>query len=117
MSVTIHSESEMKPLWDLNDKYPLFVTCVEWDHVSAPKHNLAACVLVLNKKLAIAFNDYTKAINLQIEQAEEDFNDDLKRELLLKRKNLRDKLKQDFSKMKNVDELLLMVPDELKLYF
>lgn len=107
----------LNKFWDLNKKYPEFVRALMFDHASDPVHDIEQCKNIFMLKLSNALEKCLKDITLQIEESEEDGNDELKKQLLSQRKQLKLLYNIDLSKVKNVDELISMKPEQILPYW
>ena len=107
----------IKKVWALNDNYPDFVTCVKFDNISDPHHDIEECKILFKEKIKKAFDLFSREITEKINEAEEDGNEIFRKELLLKRKKCREIVLNDLSIFKNLDDLLNSIPEDLKPYW
>lgn len=103
----------LNKFWDLNKKYPDFMHAVNFDHASDPQHDIEICKKIFMLKLNAALEKCLKDITLKIEDAEEDGNDELRKQLLAQRKQLKTLANIDLSRVETVDDLIAMKPDQL----
>lgn len=112
MTVTSHKTDKfMQEYWDLNKKYPEFQTCVEFDHASSPSHNIEECKKLFTVMVEEKLHKSLKNIALQIGMAEEQDNEVLRKQLIVKRKELRTLYNLDLSKVQTVDDLVNLKPE------
>jgi len=107
----------LQGLWDLNKKYPDYIHCVSFDHVSTPFHKIEECKVkfmeILKSDLIKLSNDLTS----KIEDAQENFDEELNKILLLKRKKLKHLCNNvDLSTVKSIDDLINLKSEILKLF-
>ena len=107
----------LQELWDLNDKYPDFIHAVKFDHVSSPEHDMDECKKIFMKKITSSLELALKDITLKIEEAEEDGQDELRKQLLAQRKQLKTLSSIDLSLVKSIDDLISLKPAQLQQFW
>jgi hypothetical protein len=116
----VYVATEKHPItkvWALNEKYPDFATCVRFDNVSEPSHDIEECKVLLREKLKKAFDLFSKEITDKIYEAEEVGDEKSRKEMLLKRKKSRDVVCSDLSLIDNLEDLVSLIPEDLKPYW
>jgi len=107
ITTTSDDDPLINEYWDLNRKYPDFV------HASSPKHDMEGCKKFFMLKLNVALEKALKDITEKIEAAEEDGEDELRKQLLAQRKQLKALSSIDLSHVETVDELIALKPEQL----
>lgn len=101
----------LQAFWDLNLKYPEYTTCVRFNHISSPFHDMDECKKVFSLKLNAAIDNEIDKLNQQIMISEEEGLDIA--DFLKDRRKLRNYYKIDLSKCDTIDKLIAAWPKDL----
>lgn len=109
------ADALLQDFWDLNAKYPEYVTCVRFDHVSPPFHDMEECKLLFLQKLVEASDAAAKDLTTHFEIAIEDGLP--VQDILKARKLIRGLKSIDISSVTTIDDLVSKKPHELEAYW
>lgn len=104
----------LKAVWDLNKKYPDYVTCVQFDHVSLPFHCMAEAREIFRKKLQFQIEQALGLLYEQTQIFQEEGHSTV--ELLNLRKKFRAYRDLNLDACQSVDELEALFPIDLREY-
>lgn len=110
-------ERQQRAYWALNDAYPEYSGHCGWDGANEPFHNMEECKKHHKKLLKDAYELAKSVINVKIEMAEEEVNNEMLKSAIEQRKELRKHLDSTFDHCKTVDDLKASIPEILKPYW
>lgn len=115
--ITVQKEPDefLKSLWDLNDRYPDYVTCTRFDGASFAFHDMDEVKKEFKRILLKGIEKEISSLSERIEIAQENGESTL--DLLSQRKNFRSLKDTDVSTFNTIEELHTLIPESLKPYW
>lgn len=98
-------ERVIRKHWLLNETYPEYASHLAFDGISEPFFVMDECKKRQKDMVKGIIENKISSINLQIESAEEEGNEDIRKSLIGKRKSLKAGLVYDDSKWNEIQEL------------
>lgn len=91
--------------WALNDQYPEYSGHLAFDGVSEPYHVMEDCKAKHRQLISFLIGEKVNKINSQLEIAEENYDEELKKILVSKRKSFKSHAGIDLSSIIKIEDL------------